>query len=228
LLMPSWGGVGKTATVCRFVRDYGWRLLGDDLIIIGEGRADSFLKPFVIYPYHKELFPEAFEAKDNHTVKNLSVSNLMSKMIPTVKRLLRPFPRMLAYLRKHNPQSMRVPPQKLFEAEQLSGGGIPYKTVWLERITEDTLNFRTAEVSEVVSRAVTVTSNELFAEKLNAVFHLCGCGVFDYSETFGRMYGILNETFGNTECYILEIPTSVKITEVGQIIYDKLKDNGEE
>ena len=24
LLLPSWGGVGKTATVCRYVRNYGW------------------------------------------------------------------------------------------------------------------------------------------------------------------------------------------------------------
>ena len=48
LIMPSWGGVGKTAIVCRLVREHGWRLLGDDLVVIDRTHVYPFLKPFVI------------------------------------------------------------------------------------------------------------------------------------------------------------------------------------
>jgi len=222
LLLPTWGGVGKTATVCRFVRDYGWRLLGDDLVIIGEGRVLPFLKPFVIYPYHKDLFPELFARGENHTVKNLAVSNLMSHMIPAVKRTLRPFPRVLAFLRKHNPQSMRVSPSKIFSADQISAGGTPCRMVWLERSMKPNVFYGSISPQTLASKAVTVTSVELFAARLESVFHMCGCGMLTYDDIFDRMHSIIMNTAAPVPCELLEIPTSVSITDVGEMIYRNL------
>lgn len=224
-LMPSWGGVGKTATVCEFVRNQGWKLLGDDLIIIQDGFAFPFLKPFVIYPYHKELFPEVFASAQNHTVKNNTISNLMSKVIPDVKRILRPFPGLLAYLRKHNPQSIRVSPYDLFLPEQLSKGGKPIRTIWLERSCSDKVRLQSSDVSEIVSKTITVTSCELFASKLNNFYQMCGCGLFNYDETINRMYDIIFSTFNNTECFLLEIPMSVDINHIGETIYHQITQN---
>lgn len=224
LLLPSWGGVGKTATVCRFVREHGWRLLGDDLVIIGEGKARPFLKPFVIYPYHKDLFPELFRSGENHTVKNLTLSSLMSRMIPGVKRALRPFPRVLAFLRKHNPQSMRVSPRKIFREDQLSQGGVPSRLVWLERSMKTEVCFSNIKAEELASKAVTVSSVELFAAKLEAVYHICGCGMLTYDEVFGQMHRIILNTAKCAPCAFLEIPASVSITDVGAVIYEKLEE----
>lgn len=227
-LMPSWGGVGKTATVCEFVRNQGWKLLGDDLIIIQNGNAYPFLKPFVIYPYHKELFPEVFASDNNHTIMNNTISNMMSKAIPTVKRILRPFPGILAFFRKHNPQSIRVSPYELFLPEQLSKGGKPIRTIWLERSYSDQVNLQSADISEIVSKTITVTSCEIFAAKLNDFFQMCGCGLFNYEKTMSRMYEIILATFSNTECFLLEIPMSVDINHVGKTVYHQIKINGYE
>lgn len=222
LLLPSWGGVGKTATVCRFIREHGWRLLGDDLVIIGEGRVLPFLKPFVIYPYHRDLFPELFQNGENHTVKNLAVSNMMSRMIPGVKRALRPFPRVLAYLRKHNPQSMRVSPRKIFEEDQLSRGGEPFRIVWLERSMKENIRFRDISPEALASKAVTVSCVELFASKLESVYHMCGCGMLTFDDVFMRMRQVILDTTENVPCGLLEIPTAISITEVGEVIYKQL------
>lgn len=226
LLMPSWGGVGKTATVCRFVRDHGWRLLGDDLVIIGDGMVHPFLKPFVIYPYHRTLFPELFQSGENHTVKNLTISKMMSKAIPGVKRALRPFPRVLAYLRKHNPQSMRVPPQRIFTSDQLSSGGKPVRTVWLERSTKETVVYSKLSPRELASKAATVSSVELFAEKLGAVYHMCGCGLLQYDDVIARMHAVILNTCETTSCSLLEIPEPIPVSEVGGIIYEQLAEKG--
>ncbi len=220
ILLPSWGGVGKTATVCKFVQNYGWRLLGDDLIIVDENSALPFLKPFVIYPYHKNLFPQLFESKNgSHTVKNLKMSAWMSKIIPTVKRLTRPFPKLLAFLRKHNPQSMRVSPTKIFTKEQLSSGGKIKKSVWLERCVGAEPEYRSCTSAELASKACTVTSVEIFSEKLNGVFHMGGCGMFSYDETVGKIHGILGKLFENAECDVLEIPVQITIEQVGDLVY---------
>lgn len=219
LLLPSWGGVGKTATVCQYVREYGWRLLGDDLVIIGESGVRPFLKPFVIYPYHKDLFPELFGNGEKRIVKNLMLSNLMSRMIPGVKRILRAFPRVLAYLRKHNPQSMRVLPHRIFERKQLSQGGKLNQVIWLERITGDKIRFDRIADADIASRMITVSSVELFAAKLESVFHMCGCGVVKYDDVFGKMQGIIVKAIADIQCYVLEIPTDVSITQIGEMIY---------
>ena len=225
LLLPSWGGVGKTATVCKFVRDYGWRLLGDDLVIIGDNCVIPFLKPFVIYPYHKDLFPELFKSNENHTVKNLKISNMMSKIIPGVKRMLRPFPRVLAYLRKHNPQSMRVLPTKIFTQDQISQGGTPKNVIWLERSMNNSVDCHKVSPDIIASKAVTVSSVELFAEKLDAVYHMCGCGIITYDDTIKKMHQIIYSVAQNAECGTIEIPTTNSITEIGNIIYDQIQTN---
>ena len=222
LLLPSWGGVGKTATVCRFVREHGWRLLGDDLVILGQGEVKPFLKPFVIYPYHKDLFPELFQSGENHTVKNLAVSNMMSRMIPGVKRALRPFPRALAYLRKHNPQSMRVAPTKIFTPDQISTGGAPMRMVWLDRRMGHKVSYSPIPCETLASKAVSVSSVELFAAKLESVFHMCGCGMLHYDCTIGAMRQIILDEAQKVSCALLEIPVEISITEVGQIIYENL------
>lgn len=219
LLLPSWGGVGKTATVCRFVREHGWKLLGDDLVILGKERILPFLKPFVIYPYHKNLFPELFAAGKNHTVKNIAVSSWMSKIIPCVKRMLRPFPMILAFLRKHNPQSMRVPPQRIFRKDQLSSGGIVKKIVWLERSKKTGIDFIACSEELLASKATGVTCVELFSARLEAVFHMCGAGMIGFNDVFIRMQDILKQAFNKKECFLLSIPVTVPIEEVGTTIY---------
>lgn len=219
LLLPSWGGVGKTATVCRYVRSFGWRLLGDDLILVGERGALPFLKPFVIYPYHKELFPELFSGEQKTIVQNLLLSNLMSLTIPTIKRILRLFPRVLAFLRKHNPQSMRVLPQKIFTPEQLSQGGSLAQMVWLERTMEQDVRMGDATADFIASKAVTVSCVELFAAKLENVYHMCGCGILTYDEVFGKMHEIIRNMARKTRCMTLDIPTSVPIMQIGDIIH---------
>lgn len=221
-LMPSWGGVGKTATVCEFVRNHGWKLLGDDLIIIRDGCAYPFLKPFVIYPYHKDVFPEVFASVQNHIIKNNTVSRFMSKMIPSIKRILRRFPGLMAFFRKHNPQSIRISPYELFSSDQLSKGGKPVRTIWLERSCSDKLQLKSVDISEIVSKTITVTSCELFTSKLNDFYQMCGCGLFNYDETINQMYGIIHQTFNNTECMTLEIPLSVDINHVGKTVYDQV------
>lgn len=223
LLMPAWGGVGKTATVCKFIRQYGWHLLGDDLVIIGHNKVKPFLKPFVIYPYHKNLFPELFDNGENHTVKNLKLSSAMSALIPTVKRVLRPFPHFLAYLRKHNPQSMRVSPHKIFQEEQISKGGTLFLAVWLERVPDEQQSLVELSPAQIVSKALTVSSTELFAEKLDSIFHMCGCGMFSYAETIGKMEDIMMALFEAVPCSMIEIPVSEMIDHVGDRVFDMLK-----
>lgn len=219
ILLPSWGGVGKTATVMHMVSDNCWRLLGDDLVVIRKDKVLPFLKPFVIYPYHKNLFPEIFERNKRRVVTNIKLSNLLSKMIPTVKRVLRHTPGLLAFARKHNPQSTRVSPRDIFKNEQLSTGGVLKKIVWLERTVDgNIISFSEKNVETIVSKTISVSIIEIFADRLPCVFALCGAGIFDYKNIYLKMYNIIESAYKNNLCYELDIPTSVSIEQVGDLV----------
>lgn len=229
VLLPSWGGVGKTATVLRMVKEDGWRLLGDDLVILKENEILPFLKPFVIYPYHKSLFPEIFEEKKGRVITNLKINSLMSKTIPTVKKVMRPIPGLLAFARKHNPQSMRVSPMKIFNENELSDGGKIERVVWLERIIGENVTNNKATIDLIASKTVSVSMMELFADRMNCIFALCGAGILDYKQTQVKMYNLIVLAYENTSCYELDIPTSVPIEKVGNVVLKNISTikNGE-
>jgi hypothetical protein len=218
VLLPSWGGVGKTATVMKMVSEGGWRLLGDDLVILNGNQVEPFLKPFVIYPYHQSLFPEIFMQHKGKVVTNLKLSKMMSKSIPLAKKIMRPIPRLLAFARKYNPQSMRVSPMKIFKENELSTGGELKKVIWLERTVGEKTEYYQEDVERIVSKTASVSIMELLGDRITCVFSLYGSGVFDYHKTNIKMYDLIFSTYKNFNCYELDIPTSIPIHEVGNVV----------
>ena len=192
IVMPSWGGVGKTATVSKLINK-GYKLLGDDLNILSiDGNIYSFPKKFVLYFYHKELFPKVFKKKNIRC--NSSINNLYSKIIPGVKRILRNVPGLLSFARKHNPQSMKVSPYEIFGEDKIGKQGKVKQIVWLERAYGKDY-VKNIEREEITSKAVSVTMNEIFNENMNAVLIMCGMNIIKYDEIFKKMYQIYENTF---------------------------------
>jgi len=54
LMMPAWGGTGKTSTMSKLVVMDGWAFMGDDwAFVTDKGDLLSFAKPMTIKPYHR-------------------------------------------------------------------------------------------------------------------------------------------------------------------------------
>ena len=61
-LLPGAGGVGKTAILGCMVKEYDYRLLGDDIIGLSEkGDCLSFPRSFVLIEYHRSVYQEVFQ-----------------------------------------------------------------------------------------------------------------------------------------------------------------------
>ncbi len=191
LLLPSWGGVGKTASVSKLV-DKGYKLLGDDLNVIkSDGTILGFPKKFVLYYYHKELFPNVFEKKNIKC--NNFLNNFYTAIIPTVKKVLRKIPCLLTYARKHNPQSMKVSPFEIFGEEAIYTEKAKISQImWLDRLYQDNYVKKISNY-DLVSKSVSVSMHELFTDNIESILILCGMNLFNYDNVFNKMYQIYKD-----------------------------------
>lgn len=226
LLLPARGGVGKTATVVQMIRKHGWKLLGDDLVILnGEGVVRSYFKKITIYGWHQNLYPELFE-KHKGPVKSSHLNYVIKNMIPTAKKVLRLFPPAFNYIRKHNPQHILISPYDLFKPEELSpvANKIQY-TMWLERVEDNDTIVSAASTEDVASRAAAATLNELTYGTMNLNYCLttmCSCGMLDYNMLYGRLYGIIFYSIQNSSKYLLKIPQSYRVETVADCVCERI------
>ncbi len=213
-VFPSWGGVGKTASVARLVRENGYKLLGDDLVIMmQDGSIKPFPKKFVLYAYHKKLFKDSMKKEKAHLVGGW-FSKLLSKFLPAIKSCLRLFPGLLAFARRHNPQSKRISPFDIFGPENISEGGALKAFTWLERI--DVESTRVVEIDRYVlaSKALNITIHELFDGRIQEFMIAICSHVFEYRVLFDDSVAFVNENIASSFCEQLFIPIDYPIENV--------------
>lgn len=59
VLLPAWGGIGKTSTLLELVRRHGFRILADDLALVAaDGRLHKFIRSVNLLDYNVQAFPE--------------------------------------------------------------------------------------------------------------------------------------------------------------------------
>lgn len=223
-IFPSWGGVGKTASVAKLIREEGYQLLGDDLVILkSDGTIYAFPKKFVLYAYHRELFEDAMQSKK--LVKG-RLSRLVSKLIPTAKSFLRHCPFLLSWARRHNPQSKRVSPYEIFGEDKIAIFGCIKKFTWLERI--DIEKTKTVEIDayKLASKSLMITIHELFDNRLQEFFIATCADCFEYRVLFDESIKFIHNAIKKSKINQLFIPQSYHVNIVASdvVAYTKQED----
>jgi hypothetical protein len=223
LLLPSWGGVGKTACVTKLVREHGWLLLGDDIVVM-DARGDvlAFLKDFVIYSYHRPLFPDVF-GKGKGPVSPTAANRLLSKAALIVKPVLRRAPGLLSFARRHNPQSKKVSPHDIFDESSLGARAKLDRVIWLERTAGgDDSVMKPLSAEKMASMTASVTILEVVGARLPDVCALMGCGLLDYHDFFVKTYSLMKQAYEASDLCQLDVPTSVPIQHVPDWLIEQI------
>ena len=205
ILLPSWGGVGKTAIVAHLVRARGYSLLGDDLVILDrDGSCFPFPKPFVLYGYHRALFPAAFEG-GRGPVAPPALGAALSSVARRLKPLLRPLPRALQLARRLNPQSQPVAPSVVLGQDALADPARLAGVIWLERGGAAPAA-GTIAVGELASRILGSTSHEFDARAVALTNVLFGVGLLRFEDVHGRWHHVLSTALTRVDRQTLTLP----------------------
>lgn len=220
LLVASRSGMGKTGCVAGMVKEGGWQLLGDDFVIINsQGKVLSFLKDFVIYPFHQSVFPDLFASGQGPAVP-LAWNAFFKRLILRIKPILSKYPALFAMARKYNPQSKKISPKQIFSADKLADSAVISEVIWLERKQLEQEGFVEAAAGEIASRAAAITLLEILTDRCQAVLAVCGMGkaFMDYDQLFQQTRNIFVDAFSQARVHELNVRVSAEFKDISDLL----------
>jgi hypothetical protein len=222
LLFPSWARIGKTALVKRFIDGLGFRLLGDDLVIVcGDGQCYGYPKPMGICAYHKEIYPEFFAGNGGPAAPRL-LNTCLTWGARRVKPLLRPFPGALQFARRHNPRVRWVPPSEVFGIGRLASRATVESVVWLDRVAGIAEPVLTPADASLASRIVGSTLNEIDPWCVRVANVAFGLGLLDFGEVYDAWQRVVQGALRNARVWMLYVPESLPLPELPEVVPDVL------
>jgi hypothetical protein len=217
ILLPAFGGIGKTAFIAEAAKVDSVKILGDDLLLLDKkSYIYPYLRPFCLYRYHDKLFPQFFDEHKN-IIKSLSIYN-------RIKRKTK-------YILNINDNTVynyiSVPPYRLFEKEKLENNKIPICCIFILKRIKGLSYIKRSECISAKAGAdfcIAVLAHE-FYEFINILlnyFGLAGKGLENYVQKFMKIY---LEAFRNKFIQYIEIPEHMPISDIALQLKDIVLSN---
>lgn len=223
LLFPSWRGVSKTPLVNGFVKNYDWKLLGDDYVIVdAHGKCYGYPLPMSISGYHKTAFPELF-AQRKVSIAPAYLYSALTLLRDIVKPLLRQFPNFLNIARRHNPRVTSINPSVVFGEDRLASTADLHTVVWLDRVAGISEPILTPADNLLASRIVSSTLKEQDPWVVEVTNVACGLGILDFRHIYPDWLDIVEKALAGVKGWILYLPTEMAVKDVPKVVHETLQ-----
>jgi len=215
LLLPAFGGAGKTLAAGLLIRDHGFKFLADDIAMIkADGTVLPFPRPLFFYDHHLDVFKTFFEKRKSAVAQQRLLGPLKRKIVRAmplkqmVKSIASSFGaegalRRAAATREYLDAGSA---EEVFGPEALSAGGTLDKIVFLQRYTGTELESVDTPSELLVSRMFAILLNEWKAE-WPTVIAAGGYGAIDLPSHYEQFTEILTKSVSNISATTLMIPT---------------------
>lgn len=225
ILLPAWGGVGKTSLIAGVVPKDDFQLLGDDFVFLtSEGTVLPYPLPFSVYHYHRPLFPHLFEEKAKR--RGIHAGWLLKcayPLRPLLIPLLAKHPRLEEWVKNKGRGYRPVPVSEIFPAEKIGGTSPIDKVVSLVRYDGDDFDLASAEPEELIRAILGIVHYEFAgAPLLRYLLTLASFGKLNLADYFERLRTIVGAVVGRAECLSLKIPASAAPTAIGDVFRERV------
>jgi len=238
ILLPGAGGVGKTSLVGYLVRNHGYKLLGDDLVLIDhDSNCFAFPRPFIIKEYHREDYPEVFKKLNSNQAFSRNGVFQSSRWNRKAKSMIRfiidnaPFvgvtksilkgvglmEQITPFIRREPilPFVAAVPIEEILGADAVKTVGSIHKVFFLERSSSPDFSIKSIDHSSIVNRVFSIIHHE-WTEVMRQFFTLGAVELEDTADYFKKTRGIIEHALSGQECLLVSIPNNSSPQELGK------------
>ena len=215
ILLPGAGGVGKTAIMGSMVKHEGYKLLGDDLVLLrSNGYALSFPRPFILKEYHASVYQELFnELKLGRKIgltprtvlkflmKNAPFFDAIQKYLKKTKW----YYRMATNLPLPDDYLAAVPVVRIFGESSVISEGEIRDVVFLERYNGSDFELFSTEEDRVINRMFSIIHHE-WADYLRFFFVFGSTEIDELAMYFRDINTVMKGAIHGKRCRILRIP----------------------
>ena len=220
ILLPAWGGTGKTLAIGNLIKEERVGFLGDDFVIISaNGKIYNFPRPLVLYSYHAGTFPKVFR-------KSLIVKlSLLEKIRSEARKVAKPFPKLRQWGYRILPRgAISVPVERVVPQEKIKNSVPASIVLFLVRYSGSSLKTEPIDPQELSNMALGITHYELSLSNITqllmvpAIFSLA-----NLEEYFSKPKKIFQSFLEKTKCQKILIPTKTSGDEVSEYLFKIVK-----
>lgn len=214
LLLPAFGGAGKTLATGLLVRDHGYKFLGDDIVMLtAQGSVLPFPRPLFFYNHHLDVFGDFFANRKSVVAQQRIVGSMKRKLVRSIplKQVVKNFAktmgaegtlRRVAATREYLDAGSA---EDVFGASSLGTGSPLGRIVFLQRSSGGSLELQETSTDHLVGRMFAILMNEWKAE-WPRVIAAAGYGAVDLADHYERFTSILRSGVNNIPTSTLVIP----------------------
>ncbi|HEU0292985.1 MAG TPA: hypothetical protein VFR47_09630 [Anaerolineales bacterium] len=225
LLMPAWGGTGKTSTMSKLVEMEGFAFMGDDwAFVTKDANLLAYPKPMFIKPYHRSLYPHLF-----NKVRKPLVPVKLSKSIHSVTTLVHPYitkyPRLASMTRRWSPEHMMVAPQVAFPQARFSTAAPIAAALFVERFDSASTDpvFVEKDSRWMTSQLVGNFFSELPRQSRVVMTTLGASALSPIDQAFIEKSAVLNTALQGKCCFYLRVPQALAPDQASDMIVSHIQ-----
>jgi hypothetical protein len=208
VLMPAWGGVGKTSTVAKLLAIDGVGFMADDWAFLrGDGMLLGYAKPMFIKPHHRAIYPRLFAG----TRKPLAPSRFtkpLEQLATAVHPVIVRYPRVAAFTRRWSPEHRMVHPAEVFGADKIADQAPTQVAIFLERFDGQDASFEPRSPEWMTGRIVGNFHTELPTVSRRLIEALGATGLVPLEEYFAEKSTVVLGALRDIPCHVLKLPVS--------------------
>ncbi|MCU1548354.1 MAG: hypothetical protein JWO29_1305 [Arthrobacter sp.] len=208
VLLPAWGGVGKTSTVAKLVAMRDVRFMADDWAFLGAGgMLMGYAKPMFIKPHHRAIYPDMFRGARKPLAPGwltTPVAHLATAVHPVIVR----YPKTAAFTRRWSPEHRMVHPERVFGASRISSAAPAQLAIFLERYDGTDARLEARSTEWMTSRIVGNFHSELPVVSRRLVEALGATSLVPLEDHFGQKAAVVRRALEGVPCWLLRLPAT--------------------
>lgn len=206
VLLPAWGGVGKTSTMARLTSRPDGQFMGDDWAWVNtDQELLGYAKPMFLKPHHRELYPHVFGERRKPLAPSAltdTVASLATAVHPVIIR----YPRLADVTRKWSPEHLMAHPEQVFGADRIAAVAPLALVCFLERYDGTDAELTERSTDWMVRRMVGNFHAELPRTSRELVTAFGATGLIGLEDYFADKAAVTAKAIAGLPTYHLRVP----------------------